>query len=114
MKDKKLLEQELERALQAQAAEDYETALKVLRNLADENYAPAIGNLGCMYQLGFGVERDGQKAVELLLKAVDLGFGPAAHNLGTIYGTGMPGVEQNQSMSEHYRKIAKDLGTQYT
>jgi len=107
------LENQLEDALQAQADGRYDEALATLQKLVDLDYPPAIGNLGCMYQLGLGVESNGSKAVELLKKAVELGFGPAAHNLGTIYGAGMPGIEPNTEISRFYREKAREMGADY-
>lgn len=100
-------------AMEAQEKGNYIEALEILRYLADKNYPPAIGNLGCFYQVGLGVDINGSKAVALLKKAVELGFGPAAHNLGTIYGAGMPSIEPDLQLSKYYRDKAIKLGAKY-
>lgn len=104
---------EFELAMNLQEKGDYKKSLEILELLAEKNYPPAIGNIGCFYQLGLGVEINGKKAVEYLKRAVELGFGPAAHNLGTIYGGGMPGIEKDSQLSDFYRHKANELGVNY-
>lgn len=109
MKDYKA---EIIEANHALSAEDYDKALALLLPLAEESIPEALSLLGVMYQLGYGVERDGLKAVEILSKAVDLGDGVAAHNLGTIYAVGMPDVPQDMKRSKACYQLAKSMGVQ--
>ncbi len=105
---------ELLEASAAISEERYEMALAILLPLVSKEVSGALGLLGVMHQLGFGVERDGQKAVELLTKVTELGDGTAAHNLGTIYAMGMPGVPQNFELSRQFYRTAKAMEAQFT
>jgi len=106
--------EKLEEASVAFSEENFALALEILEHLVARSVPGALGMLGIAYQLGLGVERNGQKAVELLLKATELGDGTAAHNLGTIYVTGMPGIEANKELSKKFYRKAKEMGAQYT
>ena len=106
-------EQELIEASDAISNNEYEKALSLLDPLVKKSVPGALGLFGVIYQLGFGVERNGIKAVELLKRAVELGDGVAAHNLGTIYGMGMHDIPQNHQLSILFYRKAKDMGAQF-
>ncbi len=92
---------------------EYGKALLLLKPLADEGIAGAIGMLGVAYQRGAGVEVDAVKALELLEKAVDMGDAVAAHNLGILYQNGMDGVEINMALSQRYFQLAHEMGANF-
>jgi uncharacterized protein len=92
---------------------EYGKALLLLKPLADEGIAEAIGMLGIAYQQGAGVEVDVEKAVELLEKAVDMGDPVAAHNLGVLYQNGMEGVKIDMAVSQRYFQLANQMGANF-
>jgi TPR repeat protein len=92
---------------------EYGKALLLLKPLADEGVAEAIGMLGIAYQRGAGVDVDAEKAIELLEKAVDMGDAIAAYNLGLLYQNGMPGVDINMAVSQRYFQLASEMGANF-
>lgn len=92
---------------------EYGKALLLLKPLADEGVAEAIGMLGVAYQRGAGVEIDAEKSIELLEKAVDMGDAVAAYNLGVLYQNGMQGVEINMTVSQRYFQLANEMGANF-
>lgn len=92
---------------------EYGKALLLLKPLADEGIAEAIGMLGIAYQRGAGVEVDAEKAVELLEKAVDMGDAVAAYNLGLLYQNGMEGVDVDMALSQRYFQLANEMGANF-
>jgi hypothetical protein len=65
-----------EEATAAMRRADYVTALRLLRPLAEQGYAPAQFDLGVMYTLGHGVF-DYAEAVRWYRKAAEQGYAPA-------------------------------------
>jgi TPR repeat protein len=57
---------------------DFDTALKLLRPMADDGNADAQYALGMMYENGQGVKRDHNEAMNLLQKAAQQGNQDAA------------------------------------
>jgi uncharacterized protein len=92
---------------------EFGKALLLLKPLADEGVAEAIGMLGIAYQRGAGVEVDAEKAVELLEKAVDMGDAVAAYNLGLLYQNGMPGLGIDMAVSQRYFQLANEMGANF-
>ncbi len=107
------LEKDLIEIWEAISGRDYERALRLIRPLAEQEVAGAIGLLGVMYQLGTGVEQNGKRAVELLMRGVQLGDGVSAHHLSTLYDTGLPGVAPDAEKSKHYQRKAKEMGVNW-
>lgn len=85
---------QLEDALTAASHKDFETALKLLRPLAEAGDAEAQENLGAMYGSGQGVPQDHAEAVKWFRKAADQGNGKAQGFLGRYYSMGL-GVDQD-------------------
>lgn len=52
---------------------NYQLAATWYRKAADAGYAPAMANLGSLYEKGNGVPKDSLKAVDWYRKATDLG-----------------------------------------
>ena len=92
---------------------EYGKALLLLKPLADEGIAEAIGMLGIAYQRGAGVEANAEKALELLEKAVDMGDAIAAHHLGVLYQNGMEGVDIDMAVSQRYFKLSSQMGANF-
>jgi uncharacterized protein len=113
MVEVKNVQDAIEVVSQAFSDGEYGKALLLLKPLADEGIAGAIGMLGVAYQKGAGVDVDAEKAVELLEKAVDMGDPVAAHNLGVLYQNGMDGVEIDMAVSQRYFQLANQMGANF-
>ena len=86
---------------------DYETALGLIRPLAELGVAPAQYNLGNLYRLGQGAPRDYAIAISWYRKAAEQGLAPAQYNLGFMYDYGH-GVPQDYAVAASwYRKAAE-------
>ena len=81
-----------EDAWAAYLKQDYTTALRLYRPLAEQGNARAQNNLGNMYEAGQGVPQDYAQAVKWFRLAADRGFARAQNNLGIMYqaGDGVP------------------------
>jgi uncharacterized protein len=82
-------------ALSARAREDYATALRLLRPLADNEDAVAQVILGDMYGHGQGVPQDYKEAVKWYRSLADQGNSTAQLFLGLMYADGR-GVPQDR------------------
>ncbi len=71
------------------------------RALADKGYAPAIFELGNLYEQGLGVEQDYKKAIELYEKAAELDNPEAMERLYEIY-RGNPNHPRNEEKMRYY------------
>lgn len=97
----------LEDGLAAHKAEDYETALRLLRPLAEQGEARAQWGLGVMYANGQGVLFDTATAASWFRKAADQGYANAEYGLGVMYENGF-GVQQSHTEAVRwYRKAAE-------
>jgi uncharacterized protein len=90
--------------------EDYGTALRVVRPLADQGNAKAQALLGKMYERGEGVAQDLAEAVKWLRKAAEGGEVTAQDYLGVLYATGDSGLEQDYSEAAKWYREAADQG----
>jgi len=96
-----------EDGLAAYDRDDYATALRLWRPLADAGDATAQYNLGIMYRNGRGVPQDNATAVSWYGKAAKQGDAHAQINLGFMYERGQ-GVPQDNAMAvSWYRKAAE-------
>ena len=66
---------------------------------ADQNYAPALNELGCLYFNGKGVESDLSQTLFYQKLAAAQDYTPAQVNLGYLYENGY-GVEKNLYTAE--------------
>ena len=66
----------------------FEEALQTYNYMADRGYAPAMYELGKLYEGGFGVRRDYHKAAELYQKAVKKIHADSMFALGVLYQEG--------------------------
>jgi uncharacterized protein len=105
---------DLESAMVAYEAGDYETAVKELLSLAEAGEAKAQYGLGLTYRNGTGVKQDDAEALKWYKKAAEQGYAPAQMGIGVIYFQGK-GVETDDSEAfRWFRKAAKqgDAGAQ--
>ena len=81
-----------EGARTAYQKQDFATALRLFRSLADQGNAAAQADLGVMYGGGEGVPQNFAEAVKWFRKAADQGDAAAQFNLGIMYrdGKGVP------------------------
>ncbi len=84
----------LEDGVAAYVRQDYPTALRLLRPLAEHGVAEAQGRLGYMYFMGKGVAQDYAEAAHWYRMAADRGVADAQVNLGIMYARGQ-GVAQD-------------------
>jgi TPR repeat protein len=82
----------LEEVVSAQRQGDFETALRILRPLADQGDAGAQFGMANLYANGQGVPADPAAAVELYRKSAGQGYAAAQYVLGLLhaYGRGVP------------------------
>ncbi|MDR3411261.1 MAG: tetratricopeptide repeat protein [Formivibrio sp.] len=86
---------------------DYPSALKEFQSLADSGNRYAQFNLGVMYALGQGVQKDEKTAVALYRKAAEQGLAMAQFNLGQAYEEAA-GVSLDEALALNwYRKAAE-------
>jgi len=88
---------------------DYATALRILRQLAEQGNATAQSSLGLMYDKGKGVPQDYKEAVKWYRKAANQGNVNAQSNLGVMYGNGH-GVTQDYKEAVRWYRKAADQG----
>jgi len=74
--------------------QDYTTALRLYRQLADQGNAHAQDMLGLLYELGQGVPQDYAQAAKWFRLAADQGNAGAQYRLGHMYDLGQ-GVPQD-------------------
>jgi len=102
-------------------AGDYQTALRLLKLLAEQGDADAQHNVGVMYDKGRGVPQNYAEALKWYRRAAEQGNALAQNNLGAMYDNGQ-GVPQNYAEAiKWYRRAAEqgyaaaqnNLGTMY-
>ena len=90
-------------------AEDYDTAIPILQEAADNGDAEAQNKLGTCYIYGWGVDQDYDEAVKYIRLAADQGFAKGQSNLGSCYFYGN-GVEQDYEEAVKYYQMAAEQG----
>jgi TPR repeat protein len=94
------------RGRQAYDRGDFATAIAVWRKAAEAGTAPAMTELGSMYEKGQGTQRDFTAAANWYLKAWDHGGDKwAGYRLSQFYENGL-GVEKNQSIANFWYTLA--------
>ncbi len=89
--------------------DDYATALKEWRPLAELGHAKAQNNLGVMYGAGQGVPQDDKEAVQWYRLAAVQGHGKAQNNLGVTYALGL-GVPVDYVQAHMWANLAAAQG----
>ncbi|RJF88322.1 hypothetical protein D3874_15955 [Oleomonas cavernae] len=89
------------------AAGDDNAGFEQLRIAAESGHAVAKSDLGLLYFLGKGVEKDERTALEWFRRASDDNVASAQYNLGIIYEKGLGGVPADRATAKAwYRKAA--------
>jgi uncharacterized protein len=89
--------------------QDYATALRLYRPLADKGDARAQKSLGVMYWAGQGVPQDYAEAVKWFRLAANQGDATAQYSLGYMYYNGQ-GVPQDYAEALKWYRLAADKG----
>ena len=79
---------DFQKGMDAFDREDYATALREWKPLAEQGYALAQNNLGVMYEKGQGVSQNYKTAVKWYTLAAEQGYALAQFNLGVMYDKG--------------------------
>ena len=86
---------------------DYDNAAKWLKAAAeDDENAAAFNDLGYMYEMGLGVNKNYLEAVKYYRKAAAKGYAVAMFNLGEAYNSGTGVVQDKAQAADWYRKAA--------
>ena len=80
---------------------DYETALRLLRPLAEQGDPRAETTLGVMYDEGHGVPQDDAGALIWYRLAAEQGYAQAQFNLGVMYAKGEADDGHQDNVSAH-------------
>lgn len=96
----------------AYAREDYATALKFYRALADAGAYSAQFVLAGMYAAGRGLPRDDVEAAKWYRKSAEQGFSFAQFNLATMYAEG-EGVPRDDAEAAKWTRLAAEQGHVY-
>lgn len=104
--DTERFQRDFERGVKAYEAGDYETARKLWRPLANNYDLAALRNLGHLYRLGQGVEKNGKKARHYYEQAAKLGHAPSQTNLAQMYFSGALIGKNNQKAMQWLKKAA--------
>jgi len=98
------------KGLSAFSAQDYTTALSLLKPLADEGNAEAQCAIANIYHLGLGVKRNILEAIKWYVKSSDRGYAVASNNLAGIYLSGDEGITADRTEANKWFQKAKDQG----
>lgn len=90
--------------LKAYENQDYSTALKEWRPLAEKGSAAAEFNLGLLYYDGRGVSQDYPEAARWFERSADQGYAKAQYNLGEMYAVGK-GVKRDYVQSYKWLSV---------
>lgn len=105
----KLQEEEFRRAHAAYVRGDYDTAIRIWNQLADQGHIKSMNNLGAMYSQGKVVSRNYPLARFWYRRAADAGGPRANYNLGLLYEYGR-GVEPSDAEAAKFYRTAAKLG----
>src|SRR5262245_8692948 len=75
-------------AIDAAMKQDYKTAFREFKDLADSGMAAAQFNLALLYHHGRGIDVDIPMAVKYYAMAAEQGHSAAQNNLGSLYRRG--------------------------
>ena len=103
--------QDYEEGLKAYRSNDFATALKEWRPLAEQGNAKAQVNLGYMYDKRKGVTQDYAEAVKWYRKEAEQGNANGQDNLGWMYKNGK-GVDKDKELAAKWRCKAAEQGNE--
>ena len=99
-----------EEGLLAAQNEEYLTAFKLWKPLADKGDKHAQNGMGMLYHLGHGVKRDHLKASNWFHLSADQGLLAPMFHLGEIYESGGYGVEVDYKKAYEWYLLAAENG----
>ena len=102
---------DFQKGMDAFDKEDYATALREWKPLAEQGYALAQNNLGVMYEKGQGVSQNYKTAVKWYTLAAEQGYALAQFNLGVMYDKG-EGVIQNYVRAHMWGNLGASNGNE--
>ncbi|MDA8776261.1 sel1 repeat family protein [Alphaproteobacteria bacterium] len=100
---------DFDKGVSAYEAGDYVTARKLWQPLADNYDLAALRNLGHLYRLGQGVDKNPKKARDYYEKAANVGHAPSQTNLAQMYFAG-DGITTNREKGMFWLKKAAAQG----
>lgn len=95
------------RGLAAYNAQDYITAMRELRPLAEQGHADSQYGVAQLYDKGRGVAQDPVVAVQWYRKAAEQGYGDAQNMLGLLHQQGRGVPQSFATAAQWYRKAAE-------
>ena len=101
--------QSFDKGLAAYRNEDYATAFKEWKPLAEQGNASAQVNLGIMYEFGRGVPEDHKEAFKWYKLAAEQGYAEGQFYLARRYDQG-EGVLQDYKEALKWRRLAAEQG----
>ena len=90
--------------------QDYEAAVALYRQAAEQGYGRGQGNLGAMHANGWGVPQDAVVAVRWYRRAVEQGDARAQNGLGSMYRRGRGGVSQDDWEAVRWFRLSAEQG----
>jgi TPR repeat protein len=96
----------LANAENALRGKDYATAFRLFKSLADQGNAEAQANLGLMYGLGQGVNKNPIEAFNWYRSAAEQGIAWAQTNLGLAYISGQGTSKNDKEAAKWFRRAA--------
>lgn len=105
---------DLENGVRAFKEGDYQTALSLLKPLAERGNSSSSVHFGNMYHLGLGIEKDGSEAIAWYLKSAKQGYAIASNNLAGIYSIGDCGVVANREKAMEWYEMSREQGFSQT
>ena len=108
-------EQKFQQGLESAEKGDYQTAIKLWKQLAEQGSASAQFNLGIMYSKGYGVKQDYTEAAKWNRKAAEQGSATAQHAMGLFYSGiySADVIKEDLSKAKEWFRKACDNGSQY-
>ena len=101
--------EDAKQALALYEGNDYVEARPLLDQACDAGNAEACGDLGQVYDSGWGIPQDHNRSAALFLKACNAGNVDSCLSLGVSYGNGN-GVEQDYSRARELFSLSCDKG----
>ena len=98
-----------EEGKQAYLNKDYETALKILKPLAEDGDSQAQITMGLMYDYGHGVDKNPAESIKWYRMAAEQGVPLVQHDIGVKYFQGQ-GVEQNYLEAAKWWEMSANAG----
>lgn len=89
---------------------DYDTARRLFETASTLGWPRADGNLGYLYEHGFGVTKNLSTALRWFKLSADAGDLPSREHLGLLY-EGFQGMDRNLSLAFHYHALGAAQGS---